>query len=204
MTTTTPNPQAAESTAADAPERPRSWGAHAVHFAGDIAIYAAHNRGDLAALRRMDPDNPNAAAFWRLLARQGLLGCPESERKWGLILHGIALMTRNTGDSAQERSAHNPNMRVGRALFTGGDAQRSEFYSETRFNRLLNARDDMLRDLLVRMFRMMASAGATFNWYEMAQFIRYQDYDDKRAEDARRHIAREYYRAAVQSAETDD
>ena len=30
-------------------------------------------------------------------------------------------------------------------------------YSETRFNRLLTARDDMLRVLLARMFRMLAA-----------------------------------------------
>ena len=211
MTTITTNPQAAES--ADAPERLPTWGEHAAHFAGVMAGYAEYGsgRGDLAALRRMDPDNPDVAAFWRLLASRGLLerSSRETERKWGLILHGIALMTRNAGDNAMARSAHDRNVSVGRALFTGGDPQRggSGYYSEIRFNRLLNARGEMLRYLLARAFRMLAADGAKLNWYEMAQFIRYQDYDEERAENARRYIASAYYRAerrAAATAETSD
>ena len=204
MTMTTTNPQAAES--ADARERPSSWGAQVEYFAGVIAGYAAHNRGDLAALRRMDPDNPDVvAAFWRLLASRGLLGY--REEKWALILHGIALMTRNTGDRVHERSAHDRYVSVGRALYTGGKEERAGFYSETRFNRLLSARDDMLRDLLARMFRMMARADATFDWREMAQFILSEGYNEDDADEARRDIARAYYRAerrAAASAETSD
>ena len=93
-------------------------------------------------LRRMDPDDPDTAAFWRLMAGEELLGNPEIERKWALILHGIALMTRTAGgDDVASRSAHNGGMPVGQALYENG-------YSETRFNRLLTARDDMLRVLL--------------------------------------------------------
>ena len=203
MTTTTTNPQAAES--ADAPERPIAWGEHAIHFAGVMAGYAEYGsgRGDLAALRRMDPDDPDVAAFWRLLASRDLLerSGSETERKWALILHGIALMTRNAGDNANARSAHDREMSIGRALYEGGSGG-SGYYSEIRFNRLLNARGEMLRYLLARAFRMLAADGAKLNWYEMAQFIRYQDYDEERAENHRRGIARAYYRAERQAAST--
>lgn len=214
MTMATTSPQVGES--GDAAERPLAlltWGEHAAHFAGVMAGYAEYGsgRGDLAALRRMDPDSPDVAAFWRLLASRGLLerSTRETERKWALILHGIALMTRNAGDNAQARSAHDRNASVGRALFAGGDSQRggNGYYSELRFNRLLSARGEMLRYLLARAFRMLAADGAKLNWYEMAQFIRYQDYDETRAENARRRIASEYYRAerrAAASAETGD
>ena len=194
-----------------APARPITWGDHAVHFAGVIATYPDHDRGALADLRRMDPDHDDPAVMWRLLASRDLLdnANPEVERKWALILHGIALMTRTAGADANSRSAHHREQPVGRALYLGGESSRAVFYSETRFNRLLNAREDMLRVLLGRMFRMAATAGVTFNWWEMANFIRNADFGDgEAAERSRRRLARDYYqaqrRATAQSDNTDN
>ena len=172
--------------------RPASWGDIAVTLARALAN-ADFPRGDLAQLRRMDPDAPDAAVVWRLLARHDLLGSPQVENKWALILHGLALMTP-TGDGAG-RSAHDAMMPVGRALFYGGDAQRtSAFYSESRLNRLLTARGPILRTLLARLFRMLAAARQPFNWRAMASFILNEGLNDEAAERARRSIAREYYR----------
>lgn len=164
-------------------------GGVAVPIARDIAILSTHKRGDFAGLRRMDPNEPDTAAFWRLMASEGLLGNPDAERKWALIMCGIALMTRTAADDNPfNRSAHNGSMPVGRALYESG-------YSETRFNRLLTARDDMLRVLLTRMFRMLAAEQATFDWREMAAFILNDGFNDERAEEGRRRLARAYYRA---------
>ena len=193
-----------ENVAATATEpRRRSWGDIAFHLASLVAAMPEHDRGGLAGLRRMDPDEPDTAAFWRLMAGEDLLGIPAVERKWGLILHGIALMTRTAGgDDVSSRSAHNGRVPVGRALFLGGEAQRTTaFYSETRLNRLLTARDDMLRALLARMFRMLAAGQVTFDWREMARYILNEGYDDDLAEQGRRRIAREYYRAARRSSQ---
>ena len=155
-------------------------------------------RRDLAELRRMDPDAPDAAAFWRLLAQHELLGNPVVESKWALILNGIALMT----NTAESRSAHAGNMPVGRALYLGGeDSRGSGFFSEQRLNRLLTARGPMMRTLLARMFRMMGT-GRPFDWREMARLILYDGYREDRAEDARRNIARAYYAAERRSALT--
>ena len=194
-----------------ATDRPLTWGDHAVHFAGVIATYPDHDRGALADLRRMDPDSDDPAVLWRLLASRDLLDNSnrEVERKWALILHGIALMTRTAGADLNSRSAHNRNVPVGRALYLGSESARATaFYSETRFNRLLNAREDMLRVLLGRMFRMTAAAGVTFNWWEMANFIRSADFDDDAAEISRRRLARDYYqtqrRASAQSNNDDN
>ena len=194
-----------------ATDRPLTWGDHAVHFAGVIATYPDHDRGALADLRRMDPDSDDPAVLWRLLASRDLLDNSnrEVERKWALILHGIALMTRTAGADLNSRSAHNRNVPVGRALYLGSESARATaFYSETRFNRLLNAREDMLRVLLGRMFRMTAAAGVTFNWWEMANFIRSADFDDDAAELSRRRLARDYYqtqrRASAQSNNDDN
>ena len=175
----------------------RSWDGIAVSFAGQIAQLAQHRRGDLAELRRMDPDAPDAAVFWRLLAKEDLLVHGSAmERKWALILHGIALMTPTNAGDGDARTAHNGYVPVGRALFLGGDSQRTAgFYSETRINRLLTARGEMLRSLLARMFRMLAAAGVSFNWREMAQFILTEGHDEGAAEAARHRIARDYFRA---------
>ena len=186
----------AETPAAPATEsRSRTWGDIAFRLTGRVAALPNHDRGGFAGLRRMDPDEPDTAAFWRLMAEEELLGNPEIERKWGLILHGIALMTRTAGgDDIASRSAHNGGMSVGRALYESG-------YSESRFNRLLTARDDMLRVLLARTFRMLAAAESIFNWREMAAFILNSGYDEERAEDGRRRMARDYYRAERRSSQ---
>ena len=148
----------------------------------------------------MDPDAPDAAVVWRLLARYELLGSQQVENKWALILHGIALMTPTAAGDGAGRSAHDGDVPVGRAIFSGGDSQRSRaYYSESRLNRLLTARDPILRTLLARLFRMLAATGQPFNWREMASFILNEGYNEDAAEQARRRIAREYYRTERQN-----
>jgi CRISPR type I-E-associated protein CasB/Cse2 len=179
---------------------PRSWGDIAVSLSGSIAQLAEDRRGDLAELRRMDPTDPDAAVFWRLLAPHDLLGNAAIESKWALILHGIALMTPT--NSGNPQTAHDGYMPVGRALFLGGAAQRAQgFYSESRLNRLLTARGPMLRTLLARMFRMLAAGDVSFNWREMALYIRNEDYNEDAAEQGRRRIARNYYQAERRSSQ---
>ena len=169
-----------------------SWGKSAIRLANDMAA-DGFNRGDLAALRRMDPDEPDAAAFWRLAARYDLKGGPELERRWALVMHGIALMTRRGSDAAA-RSAHVRAMPIGRAMFEGGKPDTtSAYYSESRLNRLLTARGNMLRTLLRRMFRMMATANQGFDWYQMAELILSDGFDERVADRVRRNIARHYY-----------
>ena len=183
-------------------EQASSWSDIAFRFAGTIAGYNENRRGDLAGLRRMDPDDPDAAVYWRLMASEDLFRGQEVETKWALILHGIALMTPTNSNGNNSVSAHDGQMPVGRALFLGSESQQdSGFYSEMRLNRLLTARGSMLRTLLARMFRMLASAGVRFNWREMANFI-LADEDGEAAERARRRIARDYYQAERRNAQS--
>ena len=189
-------PQTLEANEAQSSRNPSDWGGFAVDFANRIAG-VGFPPGDLAGLRRMDPDNPDTAAFYRLMASRELLKSGDVlQSKWALILHGIALMTRTSDADVIGRSAHNHNMRVGRALFLGGEQGRTTaFYSENRLNRLLTARGHMQRALLARMFRMLGSAGQPFNWSEMARFILNDGYDEESAESGRRRIASAYYTA---------
>ena len=132
------------------------------------------SRGNLAELRRMNPDDPAALIFWRLMAEYNLPDTAVSVPQWALIMHGIALMTPTA----------NANIPVGRAMFLVG------FYSESRLNRLLASQGPMFRDLLGRLFRILASAKQPLDWGEMANLI----LDD--SDNARLKIASEYYRAA--------
>lgn len=195
MTTGAPAPEA--STRRD---HPKTWGDIATGFAHQMA-QEEFPRGDLAGLRRMRPDAPDAAAFWRLLADQDFLQKgAEVEGKWALILNGIALMTRTAGSDASSRSAHEGSIPVGEALFHGGDPSRSEpFYSETRLKRLLSSRGSMTRRLLERTFRMLASANVSFSWREMANFILSDGFNDAAAESHRRRIASYYFQAQRRS-----
>ena len=144
--------------------------------------------GDRSKLRRMDYTRPDTAAFWRLMAREGLPRNPDLS-KWGLIVHGIALMTHGAGGLA-----HTPRLSVGRVLYEGG-GNRFPFYSEDRLATLLSAEGPTLHRLLARLFRMLASEGCSFNWREMAWFILNAALDNERSNEARHKIAQAYYRA---------
>ncbi len=186
------------------PPRTRSWGETAVKFANDLAA-EGFPRGDLAALRRMNPDAPDAAAFWRLMARANVSANPAVERKWALVVHGIAIMTRTADADPASRSAHQRNASIGRALYHGGDpARTSAFYSPSRLNRLLTARGPILRTLLARMFRMVAAADQRFDWYQMALLVLNEGHDEQRADKIRRHIARDYFQAENQAERSRD
>ena len=167
---------------------------------------ASFSAGDLAELRRMNPDSPGAtAAYWRLMAEENLLGNPITEQKWALILHGLALMTPKAGGEGDNRTAHDKAMPVGRALYLGGDPNRGErgYYSELRLNRLLTSRGSMLRTLLARMFRMMAAASQPFNWHDMAWLILNED-SKERFEYSLRSIASAYFQAAPRSSQSEN
>ena len=167
----------------------QSWG----EMAADLAYQFSGERiarGDLAGLRRMNTASPSEAVFWQFITEKKQRAILEN--RWALVMKGIALMT-GTSDG---RSAHDGKMPIGRALFYGGDESRtSAFYSENRLNRLLVARGPMLRTLLERMFRMMASANQPFNWRQMATLILNDGRNEDQAENVRRNIARSYYRA---------
>ena len=157
--------------------------------------------GQKASLRRMDPENPSGAVFWRLMSQPGMRGVVPM--KGGLIMHGIALMGHREG------RAHHAGTPVGRALYASSERQPGErgFYSEDRLSTLLAARGLVLHRILARLFRMLANEGVSFDWREMARFILNEGYDDAQADQSRVEIARAYYsaqRRAERSGNTDN
>ena len=201
MATSEPNSAAS---IVDYEDGPRTWGDIATRVAWSMA-QNSFPRGDLAELRRMSPRSIDSPVLLRLRADQELFGSSrvdslEIERKWALILHGLALMTPRSGGEGEPRTAHDGQIPVGRALYFGGEATRDRgFYSEARLKRLLSSRGEMTRTLLARTFRMLAAARVTFSWREMANFIYSDGFNDEAAERHRRRIAREYFQAQYRS-----
>ena len=156
--------------------------------------------GGSADLRRMNLVNPDSATFWKLMSQRGMPRKAGVE-KWGLIMHGIALMAHGAG------IAHLPRTPVGRALYLGTAREPATrgFYSEARLATLLAARGPTFLSLLARLFRMLANEGCQFNWREMAWFILNEGYNEGEADKSRMGIARAYYQAErIGSQASDD
>ena len=149
------------------------------------------SNGDRASLRHMDPASPTGDAFWRIAAQVNAdYENTDVIRKWGLITHGIALMTHKTGQP------HNDTIAVGRALYEGASKNvQSAFYSKERLMSLLKAEGVVLSQLLATLFRMLASQGVAFNWVEMTQFI-FNEKDREAFEKSKHRIAGAYFQSA--------
>lgn len=132
--------------------------------------------GDLAALRRLDPNAPWVAVFFRLCEeylKPSLGGpwCDEKERRWAVILKAMAHTV----------GLHKPDRPFGAAL-------RQIDYSEMRLTRLLRAHGDGLGAELYSAIRHLASKGVHFNWTDAAWLVL------KDGDFPRRQVARQYFR----------
>jgi CRISPR type I-E-associated protein CasB/Cse2 len=141
--------------------------------------------GDVAALRRLVPDDPSSPAFWRMvvnyLGPTGAIpdGGPardEVERQWAAILGGMAVM----------QGLHQPGRRLGKALAASD-------LSELRFVRLLRAQDRQLLREVRTTARFLASKAEAVDWSDLARLVLTRDPD--KAERVRRSFARDYYSA---------
>jgi CRISPR type I-E-associated protein CasB/Cse2 len=151
-------------------------------------------RGDLAALRRMDPDAPGRTpVLLRLLARHAsdrLEYGGDELRRWALVVHGMALM-------APEH--HRATLPVGRALFGPG---REPLYAESRLARLLSARGLAFRTQVPRLARQLKAKDQALDWREFADLILAEGRDEARAEQSRERIAGAYYRTEAAAQKT--
>lgn len=196
------NPGPAGQSMTDQPLTRGPWPHKAAQMAGTLSLYPEYRRGELAELRRMDPQNPGPPAYWRLMAHHQLLEYSEiTERKWALILKGIALMTPNTSTKEHPRSAHNPTAPLGRALYLGNDERRSSaFYHENRLNRLLQATGTTLQASLINLFHTLSQQNIAVNWRQIARLILAEGYDQEASRRIRKNIAKDYYQAEYRSS----
>lgn len=140
--------------------------------------------GDVAAIRRMQPERP-AAAFFKLesvVLDPQLPGEPtariDAETRWAAIVVGLAHLG----------ALHQPGLRLGRALVA---AELSEF----RFARLIRADVERLVDELPMLARFLAAKNVSADWVGAAQLILSSGRKDE--ESARRELARDYYSAVA-------
>ena len=136
--------------------------------------------GMLAALRRGPFEGGGAVAFWRIISK---FNVPEYlEYHWAVIVQAIAILTPR-GERASRRSAHNPKLALGLALYQAG-------ISELRLARLLTARQDMRFELIIRVCRRLATSKC--NEFDLTTLTRLILYGDQKTEFK---IARDFYRA---------
>ncbi len=136
--------------------------------------------GDLAALRRLDPDRPDAGAFFRLMALapgDPLDGPGDRFRRWGLVVWMLA---------------QTPGRRSDQGL---GDTLAEAGFSEVRMNRLLAARGDGFRAQARRMLRFLAHKAGAVPYRELGMLILCEGRNEDWAESLRLKIARDYWRS---------
>lgn len=149
--------------------------------------------GDMASLKRgpMKKGEVGAPVFWLYSARYDF---PDDE-DWAAILQAMALLAVGSEDGKGFKNPHDKNYSFGRALCEGGDkgwgggVDARPVLSELRLARLLNAKGEHRRDMLLRVVRLIARVKTPVNCMDIAWLILQPDGDW-----AVRSIARDYYR----------
>jgi hypothetical protein len=139
--------------------------------------------GDIAALRRMRPDDIGVPVFWRLVASELMVALgpdgsrrDELERRWAVILQALAEL----------RHLRNPRISLGAAL---ADAD----IAEQRLLKLLRAGGDALSDAIRVIAHHLATKGVPVRAADIAWLVLSDGRTDEEA--VRRQIARNYYAA---------
>jgi len=113
--------------------------------------------GELARLRRMDPEHPEAALglMRDLLGEKALYAPTEHLQRWALIIHSLALARGRHRNQAQ----------------TFGKAMVEIHFGELRLQQLLRADLPVLFDLLPRVARRLAAHATEANWWPIAHLV---------------------------------
>ncbi|MBN2358789.1 MAG: type I-E CRISPR-associated protein Cse2/CasB [Deltaproteobacteria bacterium] len=147
------------------------------------AIESELSPGDVAELRRLEPGDPSAPAFWKVIAAHiepkwklppTEPGRSTAERQWAALLSAMARL----------QGMHDQRQRLGHAL---AQAQ----LSELRFDRLLRAHDEALLDQLRSTVHFVAAKGVAVNCRDLADLLLSDG--TERAEKVRRRLARDYF-----------
>jgi hypothetical protein len=135
-------------------------------------LLRAERRGDLAELRRLDPEQPSAPAFFRILARVAPEAGVETMRRYAHYLRILALNPEALSSD-----------RLGAVMAASG-------VSESRVQRLLIARGPAL-DAQVRLIARRLANSGNLPWRGFADLL----LTNGKEEDVRLRIARDYWRA---------
>ena len=173
------------------PQPDADLGGKIVRLAGGIA---GLEPGPAASLRRDPLVGSGGAAFWYMMAANGIRPGNRKLERWAAVIQAIAILTpKGRRDFGRPKpSPHDGGNPMGTALHQAG-------ITEQRLARLLSARRGMRRDLLVRTCRRLAAKEEVrFDLRTLARFVLFED------ESEARWIARHYYAAHVSAARTSD
>ena len=179
-----------------------SWPERAARIANVLAHYPVYDTGGLAELRRLNPEDPDGATFWRLMNRYQLGRTPENEVRWATILQGIAIMTPNSNTEQNVKYVHLPWMTLGEAMFNAGDRERTEpVCSEGRMYQMLDAREASFRRHLIAILRQMAQQGVRMDCRELARLVLDDGKNRDRRTDRqnRQNVSRSYFRTEARA-----
>ncbi|MBJ7533588.1 type I-E CRISPR-associated protein Cse2/CasB [Rhodomicrobium vannielii ATCC 17100] len=152
--------------------------------------------GDRARLRRgpLKDGDVGAPAFWKLAAHEkyGFKG----DDKWAAILQAMAILTPRPADGDDNpKGPHDPSHKFGMALCDGGDkswgqgsADPRPVLSELRLAKMLAAKGELRRELVIRAAKIIAKSGPSVNCADIARFILNENIDEYA-----RQIAKHYY-----------
>lgn len=159
-----------------------------------VALDKALPAGDVAALRRLSPDDPGSPGFWKIVVSylepagalpDGGSSREEVEVRWAAILNVLARLG----------PLHRPGRRLGRALAACG-------FSELRLARLLRASGEPLVHESLMAGRFLAAKGEPADVTDLARLILSDGRSD--ADRVRRWIARDYYSLLITSSKEGD
>jgi len=144
-------------------------------------LESVSSAGDLAELRRLDPDHPGAPTFWRLVVAHLDPSLPnrgqardEALKRWAAIMRAMAEMAR----------FHDPRLPLGAAMAQAGVA-------EMRVLKLLRANGESLSGMVRMLSHQLAAAAVAANLADVARLVLS---DGRSAEESvRNRIAYDYY-----------
>ncbi len=140
-----------------------------------MRLEKAERRGDLAELRRLDPEVPDRPAFYRIIARRAPEAGVEAMRDYAHILRILALgPERLTDDGA-------------------GRVMADCAVSESRVQKLLSSRGKALRSQVQMLAGRLARDGRV-PWRDFSELV-LADRDDDRIDRVRMRIARDFWTA---------
>jgi CRISPR type I-E-associated protein CasB/Cse2 len=153
-------------------------------FASEVRqLENQERRGDLAELRRMDPERPDAPAFFRMLVRHRPDADPDFARRCARLVRLLALRP----EALQAGS-------LGKAMAKHG-------ISEARVQKLLAARGETLAAQIALIARRLEQE-RTLPYSELGDLL-LRDDDGEAADRIRLRIASDYFRALDHASAAD-
>ena len=164
-------------------------------MAYSMARHGAWTTGDMAELRRLNPEQPIVAGFWRLMDNNAdhKFAKPHQIAVWARIVRCIAKAVK-IGDVATT-GPHLGKNRLGTVLQETG-------YSETRLKALLNSQGETtLRAVEHAALFLNSKEQSKYNWNQCAALMLSEFRDEQTRNNDRFKIAGEYYQTQKRSVD---